>query len=151
MTRHYNPSITERANRILATKSGDFLSDEVISNIQPVIAIAPVAGIIKSGASGTIFTTPADKDFYLTGLSASFSKAAGDTGTSLTLTGFVDGVSVPLIRLAGVTLTVERDSVVADFTYPIKIDRNTAIASGASGTFTASAFCIRGYTEEVTR
>jgi len=146
--KHYNPSISERAARIFATK-GDALSDDVMPNIQPVITLTPVARILKSAGSGTLYTTPSDKDFYLTGFSASFSKAVTDTGTSLTLTCFTEGVSVPLIRLAGVTLTVERDTVAVDLSIPIKVDRGTAIASGASGTFSSTAFCIRGYTEEV--
>jgi len=151
MTKHYNPSIVERANRILATKSGDFLSDEVQGPVA-CIAITPVANILRAAAgSGTIYTTPADKDFYLTGFSLSFVKAASDTGTLVQITCIVDGVTTSIFGFAGLTLTAERDGVAVDLSTPIKVDRNTAISCGLTGTYTAIRSTIRGYTEEVTR
>jgi len=160
VTKHYNPSIVERANRILATKAGDYLSDDVMPNIQPVIPISPIVKIIRNSntsATGSItpYTTPDDKDFYLTAIGLSYSKnATCDVATgNVALNVTIDGVSVAVVSLAMLTLTAEKDSVYVNFNPPIKVDRGTAI----TGTNTYTAGLMRrtcnvvGYTEEVTR
>jgi len=159
MTRHYNPSIVERANRVLASKAGDFLSDEVAGPVA-TIAITPVTRIIKASGSSTtgtmtIFTTPTDKDFYITGLYLSMIKdvtndmATGNVAIALT----IDGVTVNPIGIGVLTLTAQSESVAFPFTTPIKVDRGTAITIGA--TYTAGSMrrfgSVHGYTEEVTR
>lgn len=161
MTKHYNPSIVERANRILASKSGDFLSDEVQGPVA-VIPINPIINIVRAASatttsSGTIFTTPTDKDFYLTGVQFGFVKdaacdAANTTTPAVLIT--IDGVSVTVVRLPTITLTAQNQSVFVSLPTPIKIDRGTTISiqstSYTVGVFNRNAV-IYGYTEEVTR
>jgi len=158
MTRHYNPSIVQHANRILASKGGDFLSDEVMPNIQPVIPISPVANISRGSGmtnalTSALFTTPADKDFYLTSAVLSVSKDVTSTAVAIDFRVVIDGASQTPIRISGITLTPLQATVPLVFNPPIKIDRNTAISINAN---TAVANIrvdgsLTGYTEEVTR
>lgn len=159
--KHYNASISEDALRIFNNKQGDFMPDEVAGPVA-VIPIQRCANIIKAttstGTSGTLWTTPGDKDFYL--LSAEFSivkDAACDiaTGGGPLLQAVVDGVGLPLHRIPVVTLTFQNQSVVVSIPYPgLKIDRNTAIqhSRGATtaGNIVMSSVVI-GYTVETTR
>ncbi len=156
--RHYNPSITERLFRIFRPKAGDQFSDEVSPNLVAVVPITPVCRIIKaagSSATGTmnVWTTPTDKDFYLTGANLSMVKdAANDMATgNVSLAVFVDGVAVNPIGIALLTLTAQNQTVQANFSIPIKLDRGSVISVGA--TYAAGAMrrfvTINGYTEEV--
>jgi len=158
MVKHYNPSITERALRTLNTK-GDNISDEV-GGLVPVIPIVPICRIVRSAnrsttGSSTVFTTPADKDFYLCGatLSAMCDATADNTNYALNVT--VDGVSNSrdILRIEKLAATFALSQTLTQvFDPPIKVDRNTNIT--ASSTFSAGnsrlSACIHGYTEETT-
>jgi len=156
--KHYNPSISQRAQRVFNTK-GEHLSDDVIPTIQPVIQVAPVARIVRNGntsATGSLtpYTTPTDKDFYLTAIGLSYSKnvtcdvATGNVQLNIT----VDGASVAVIALAMQTLTAQDGTAYISFPIPIKVDRGTAITG--TNSYTAGAMrrtgVVVGYTEEVT-
>lgn len=113
-----------------------------------VIPLTPVVNVIKNAtAASTLYTTPTNKDFYLTSASISMAKAVGDTGTVASITVFVDspGSAQNLISLAGITLTAERDSIAVNYNPPIKIDRGTVIAFNTSGTFSSTRAHITGY------
>ena len=158
--KHYNPTITENAFRIFNLK-GEPL-DEVMPYIQPtkelgnVVNIVRGASITASNTSTTLYTTPSDKDFYLTGFNISVAKdAACDVATSShTLRVVMFGANQSLALIPVITLTAERAETSADFPVPIKIDRNTII-SFLSGAHTAGLFnrgvTIRGYTVETTK
>jgi len=158
MTKHYNPSIVERANRILASKAGDYLSDEVAGPVA-VIPLNPVVRIVRAGGSSatgtlTLYTTPSDKDFYLTTAILSMIKdVTCDATGGINLNAVIDGVTKEIIVYGILTLTAQADTIVCNCPVPIKIDRNTAIT--VSGTYTAGTMrrsaTVHGYTEEVTR
>ena len=160
MTQHYNPSIVERSARILNSKAGDYISDEIDPNIKLVIPVEPRIDIVKSQSaavtgSATIFTTPADKDFYLKTLQASIIKnATCDVATSnYNVQAFIDGVQTPLCRLSMLTLTAQDKETFIQFTgRGIRCDRGSTIVIG-SNTYTAGLMnrsaTITGYTEEV--
>jgi len=129
VTKHYNPSIVENANRILASKAGDYLSDEVQGPVA-VIPILPITNIIKTANSSTtgsvtLYTTPTDKDFYLTSLQISLIKdatndnATGTIGFSIT----VDGVVIVPLGLAVLTLTAQNSNAVLPLSISIKVNR----------------------------
>jgi len=159
MTRHYNPTITERLLRTFRPKTGDMFSDELSPNVVAVVPVTPITNIIRTAstnttAGGTIFTTPDDKDFYLTDVMLSASKnAACDVviGTYAALQITVNGLTVQISRITSLTATDQNDTVVLNFTFPIKIDRDTII-SIASSSYTAGLSSrnatIYGYTEE---
>lgn len=155
--KHYNPSITERANRIFNLKNGDGMSEEIEGPVA-VIPIHPSAKIVRqnsgaNNASLTIYTTPADKDFYLTAATLSYIKDATSTAASVALQVTIDGVALNVLFLPGITLTASYDNMALSFDVPIKLDRNTSIVCTASSAVAniRTAATIVGYLEEVTR
>lgn len=154
-------SIVENAQRVLATKAFDALSDEVqgpfavipITSIQKVVKSA---GNTASGASNNVWAaTPSDKDFYLCRAQVNFLKnATCDVADgTLLLQATIDGAIVQLARYSILTLTAQEINSEIVFNPPIKLDRNTAITLN-QGTFTAGKFTrcgtISGFTQETT-
>lgn len=158
--RHYNTSFVEWFNRIFALKVSDQPDGEVLPYITPTVEVLPRVNIVRSSSQGTtgsatIYTTPADKDFYLQSFTASFNKnAACDIATGLiSVDCRIDGVLAELHRFTVITLTAERADITISYPIPIKLDRNTAVR--ITGTFTAGVLqrsvSLTGYTVEVTR
>lgn len=158
--KHNNPSFAEWFSRIFNLKTSDQPSNDVLPYITPVVEIDSPVNFVWSGAPATtgtltIFTTPSEKDTYITEAQLSFSKnAACDIATGhITIQAVLSGVTKDILRTAVLTLTAERDSVTASFDPPIKVDRARNVQ--VTGSFTAGA-CIRtavvmGYTVEVTK
>ena len=126
-------------------------------SIVPVIDINPqharVCDIVKTNASSTtgaitIYTTPSDKDFYLTGYNIVVSSNVTADNTSLQLSITVDKLTVTLADIRKQSVTAGNLSAAQDFSVPIKIDRATAIT--LETTFTVGgavkAGTIMGYT-----
>lgn len=111
----------------------DALPSTVTPSIQPVypvyekVANICVANSNVNSTSQTIYTTPANKDFYVTSLCLSVIKDATATSTDSTITGVVNGATITLARIAGLTLTAMNDSITMSFPVPIKLDRGTAV------------------------
>lgn len=158
MARHYNPSIGDRINRIFRFKAGDAIDNDV-EGLYAVVPVTPVCRIVRSVSSQSTgnmsaYTTPTDKDFYLTAIQASFAKdatcdvASGPGRVSVV----IDGATQYILEFALLTLTAQSDAVVIVFPYPVKIDRTSSIAW--TNTFTAGAMArtltLVGYTEEAT-
>lgn len=154
--RHFNPSISEDASRIFNCK-GEYL-EEIGDEIIPVVVVERYANIVREAegaGTGTVtaYTTPADKDFFLTGFNMNYSTDAACDTTSLSVQVFIEGVSRLLIRRKKITLTAASETVVREFSKPIKIDRNTAITlvcSFAAGNCPRS-LTICGYTVETVK
>ena len=157
MAKHYNSSITERGLRILNSKQGDFLPDEVSGPVA-TIELKPVCRISRSAvatnaANVTIYTTPTDKDFYLTAAQLSVIKDATATSAGSYIQATIDGVAQILIIITGLTLTAQSDAVSQSWPFALKIDRGTPIiVTGTTTTANVKSYgTIQGYTEEVTR
>jgi len=93
-------------------------------------------------ASTSIYTTPTDKDFYLTYLTLSVVKDAANDNTVTTLSASNRGVATRLCSLQFLTTTQATDHLELIFPYPIKLDRGTSISivgSFAAGTMTKVA------------
>jgi len=148
--KHYNPSITERANRIFNLKNGDGMSDEIDGPVA-VIPIVPVVRICRQLAGGGTFTTPSDRDFYLTNAQISIAKVAADSGALASLTVVIDGVTISILRINGVTLTADAQNVLQSWNFPIKLDRGTNITLSLSGAYTTANALLQGFIEEVAR
>ncbi len=155
--KHYNPSITERANRIFNLKNGDGMSEEIDGPVA-TIPINPSCRVLRSASainatSGTIFTTPTDRDFYLVAAMLSMIKDVTSTSADTTLGVPVDGVTQAILRIPGISLTPQNDVIAISFPYPIKVDRNAQIvitnSSNVANIVTRGS--IIGYYEEVTR
>lgn len=157
MGQHYNPSISERYVRIFNPKF-DYNADIIADVIQPVVQINPISNIVRSNSSTTtgsttVYTTPSDKDFYLTSLQYCYMKDAANDATSIGVNTTIQGVLQNLVFIRTITTTASQDVVNISFPYPIKIDRGVAVS--IYGTFTAGnlyrSLVITGYTEEVTK
>ncbi len=155
--KHYNTSITSNVDRIFNLKGESADNDiDLVANI-PII---PRIDILRSAGQSTtgtinIYTTPADKDFYLIGFLASYQKdAAVDTATgNFSLTATIDGASKNLMSFSFLTLTASQQTQSSNLTIPIKIDRGTSITF--TGTFGAGTMrrdvSLYGYTQETTK
>jgi hypothetical protein len=84
----------------------------------------------------TIYTTPADKDFYLTSIYFSLVKdVLCDVATGrAVVTTMIEGATRELIGFGIITLTAQNNSLAISFPYPLKIDRNSAIIQGSTTT-----------------
>ena len=148
-----------------ATGFMGYTADNVISEIeqkfQPSIETNPlvvnISNIVRNltrttTGSGTIYTTPTDKDFYLVSASLSFIKDATcdqATGTSAAVNVVIDGTTVSTVSTSGLTLTAQSGEVSLSSGYPIKVDRGTTITIGG-GAYTVGTLCraatIQGFT-----
>ena len=141
--------------------SYDDVPGRLATAVVPTMEVNPklmrVANVVDGtgeSTSGTItlYTSPEDRDFYLTNAIISFSKdATCDVSTgSLQLKGYMNGVNIRLAELALLTLTAERDSLSVVFPTPLKLDRGSSIsiaATFAAGVMRKSGNII-GYTVE---
>ncbi len=160
MVTHYNNSITENFYRIFNLK-GESAPLDVDNIIYPVIQVESRLNIVKSinkttSGGTTIYTTPLDKDFYLTGIHLSYVKdAACDLATgAIFVSVTIDGVLTSILQLATLITTAQAESEYLNFDKPLKLDRGTTITLG-NNTFAAGA-CPRagsifGYTQETTK
>ena len=110
----------------------------LVANVNPKdlrrINIVRYANAVNSG-SGTIYTTPTDKDFYLCYANLGIIKDATSTSTEESLRIVIDGATQRLMTIPSITLTAQSQNVFISLNNPIKIDRNTAITiNGSSAT-----------------
>ncbi len=156
MSKHNNPSISERARRIFNNQLNEEISNEVLDYITPTIEIKPRVNIGKyssltNSLGGTIYTTPTDKDFYLTFCCLGVIKDVTATSVESYLSAVIDGVRVYILDIPGITLTPQDQTLCVSFPLPIKIDRGTTININSSTNVANTRVfgSILGYTEEV--
>lgn len=135
--------INNSANELLIQQTTDItpaITEEKVRLVYPVnhkfTTIWKASDSSTSGTS-TIYTTPTDKDFFLTSISMSITKNATSDNTGLSLTSTIGGAAVALSKILTETLTASSFVVTREFPYPIKIDRGVAIS--ATSAFTAGA------------
>jgi hypothetical protein len=129
------------------------LSDVVV----PVIDVSPahnrVCEIVRAASavnatSTTIYTTPTDKDFYLTAASISTIKDVTATSLASFIETNIGGAARQILYIIGLTLTVQSGQTSISFPVPIKIDRgvNIIIAHTTNVANVSSRGLIYGYT-----
>jgi len=130
---------------------------QTISNyIQPVMEVNPkllrICNLCKSASASnatgvTIYTTPTGQDFYLVSCQLGVIKDVTSTSTNTNIQVFIDGVSISLLRIPGITLTPQSEVISLAFPYPIKIDRGTAISTNSSSNVANITYVatIQGY------
>lgn len=157
MGKHNNPSIVQAIQRILNPKLGQQIASEVADILQPVIIVGNVVNVlprvaVTTSGSATIFTTPVDKDFYLTGWNMTQTQDVVSDSTSLDLRCILHGESARVIdEIEFQTLTAQSVQSHEELHTPILIDRATAITINNDftvGTARKTAN-IRGFTVEV--
>ena len=153
MVNHNNPNITRRYNNLFNLK-GESADTELYDYIIPVMELGHVCDVVTgvgSGASGNlpIYTTPTNKDFYLTSFSITGMSDVLADNTYIALTCVINGLTQYLFYKAKISLTANDFNQTQSFAIPIKIDRWTVIQ--AVNIFTVgSSFvsaCIQGYTD----
>lgn len=116
--------------------SRDVIPNQIADKVVPVMEVNPKllrrintfgAGTASNATSATVYTTPTDRDFFLTAAVFSMIKDATSTSTLSNLITTIDGASVNLIRIPGFTLTAQSGSISISFPQPIKIDRGVTI------------------------
>jgi len=139
--------------------SFDKIPSQLADKVVPVMEVNPrllrktrILGQarVNNSTAGTIFTSSANYDTYITNVVFSYIKDVTSTATQLQLRVTIDGVVLRLIEVAGITLTVANGSLVVNLDAPLKIDRNTAVTLNSDtnvANFQISASVI-GYTTE---
>jgi len=150
--KHYNPSISEDTVNTFNLK-GEEIS-EINEIISPVVIIQRPVHIVRfasvsTNTSTAIFTTPTDKDFYLTFLDTVYTSDVACDCSVTYVDFYVEGV-IRYLYLPVTTLTALNIQKTINFNPPIKLDRGTAVrlvGSKSVGTF-FRAGTIGGYTVE---
>lgn len=127
---------------------------QLAPNIQLTYGVNPlrIVNIVKSlAAAGTMYTTPLDRDFYLTFASASatISSATSVTpGITIVLAGqaLIKILGVNMAAPAGVTGMCQ--AVSADFSTPILLEKGSTIVVTTLGAADSGFFSIAGYTTD---
>lgn len=157
MVKHYNPSIAERLLRLFKWKGGEQVDSEVSPFIQPTIEIKPRLSIFKTAGNTvttalTVYTTPTDKEFFLTNLFFSYEKNAACDNVEVYVSVQPIGTSATttIADIATLSLTASRDSQSISFETPLQLTKGTIIY--LVGAFTVGAMIktiqIQGYTED---
>ena len=155
MVKHYNPTIVEDANRIFNFKA-DTIPANVVDVILPTVAISRYANIVVNAidavtGSLTVFTTPSDKDFYLTSIHMSEGGTSTNDGTVVFVSAVIGGATRRLIQHCILQIGHFNNSTIT-YNTPVKIDRNTSIIIVSSFTTGSGnkACSLTGYTVETT-
>ncbi len=117
--------------------------NQLASKIVPVLISNPerVATIVKTGFNGTLYTPPANADFYIT--AAWISSNAQSAGR---IEAIVGGVAVRILEVNASGVANLSLTPTISFIPPIKVDRNTSISVVGTGFDTNG--CIIGYLVE---
>lgn len=160
MTQVNNSEVIQELIRSAKLQAGkdripNFLSSGIVPTIELSSKLVKNADIVRdtvaSNSTGaTIYTTPTNMDFYLTGMTLSVIKDVTATSTFSDILIQINGRQVRPLRIDTLTLTVEIREQSIVFTHPIKVDRGFAIQvenTTATGNIKASATII-GFLDE---
>lgn len=158
MVKHYNPTIAEDANRLFNFKQGEVVSTEVAPFIQPTVLVQRKCNIVKlngvtNGTTATVYTTPSDKDFYVTAATLTYMRDATSDTTFIQMRWTIDGVVQTPLNFRILASTASYESISISLPVPVKVDRNTNITVN-SGTATANitySGTVIGYTVDTTK
>jgi hypothetical protein len=137
-----NNEIREVIKRLLKLEMyTDKVPAEIENKIQLVVDVNPLknefCNIVRTNGlinntSATVYSTPTDKDFYLTNATLSYIKDVTSTATYVSMIVTIGGTVVDLLKLPSITLTVGYGQIAQSYYYPIKIDRGTSITVNSS-------------------
>lgn len=104
----------------------------------------------NNAVTGTIYTTPIDKDFFLTSIDLSMIKDVTSTSIYTDVEIKINGQTKTILYINGFTLTVQNISKIISFPIPIKLDRNSTITvNNNTNVANISSYCtITGYTND---
>jgi len=148
-------ALTEKLVKVLGLQTAiEPTALDYIKSIQPTLDLnpVPVVDVVETKtASGTIFTTPTNKDFFLTGFIINVSTDENDNDGFGQITVVMKNGSSRIIGKAFVRAEATPSSSVANLvsnlTVPILLKRGTNI-SAALSSVNALSTTIYGYTVE---
>lgn len=157
MAKNYNPSIVQDTQKIFNLKAGDMLGSDLGSMIVPIVNVQRTINIVRNSnnttSPTTIYTTPTDKEFYLTTvhLSSNQNVTSDNVISWIQVTDDETGVLRRVVQLTRETLTVQSSDVFCQFPLRgIRLKKGSTIDlyhAGTAGT-TRVAGTITGYTVE---
>ena len=153
-----NDEMTKEVSRVL----GHQIENKPLMDTSKVILVAEVnpkmlkyANVVvraNSSSTGTttVYTTPTDREFYLTSICISFSATVANDQVLLYLSGVFGGVAIRLIDINLNTLTVQNQLYNKEYHTPVRLDKGTAILLVKAFTAGAGVYSctICGYTQE---
>jgi hypothetical protein len=114
----------------LPNKLGDMVIP--VMEVNPKLLRRVNVLVATSSKDATIYTTPAGKQFFLTGASVSYTKDAGSDNTLCDVRATTPGgASIAIISIGAITLTAKTSEVTREFNPPIPI---TSISQNNTGT-----------------
>jgi len=126
--------------RDVAAVQEQIVPSELRNDVQPSLDLNPqFTDVLKtveiSGTTtGTAYTTPTDKDFYLTYYHLSMTKDAVSDNTGVLMNATIQGKSSRIAQISTQTTTAGSFQTTMAFAYPLKIDRGTLITCSGSTT-----------------
>lgn len=151
----HSTALKKNASEIFETNAFDPAFNQVMPQLVPTVAIEPKLIYAQATSASTIFTTPTDKDFFLTNMNISIADDATvpATGTYDGVITFTteDGVSHTFkCELALASLSTSPPNAQNSITFPmrgLKLARNSTLVSsfGGGATPTGRFFAIAGY------
>jgi hypothetical protein len=145
-------------------QSVDGIPSELADKVIPVMEVNPkllrVIDVVRNAtatpnSNTTIYTTPTDRDFFLTTAQLAYVKdatcdIASGVGPRISVTMFGETTTRGILESAVITLTADSQIISIAFPRPIKLARGSAITGDRGAAFTVGnlvrSFSITGYT-----
>lgn len=143
MTTIYNSKLLEELNEVAKIQtSRDKTPNQIADKVVPVIDVNPkhariinrvAVGTCTNATSATAFTTDANRDTYLQGVTLAYIKDATSTALSVSIAVFTEEQgSVTIAQIPCLSLTAASGSLSVMLPVPMKLQRNTACSVRAS-------------------
>jgi hypothetical protein len=137
MAQIYNTELTKEliAGGGIQT-SRDNVPNQLADKVVPVMEVNPrmlrtcnivTSNITATTGNVTIFTAPTDRDSYINSAYLSMAKDVTCDGTSISLTAIIQGITVNLLSIRGITLTALNQTLSISYPAPIKIDKGSLV------------------------
>lgn len=132
-----------------STPNGLLPHIQLVAEVNPkLLRRAKVLGSGNGSTAGTLFTTHAVKDTYITGVSFAITSDATSAGKIAYIQGVIDGKTVQIAYCSIPTGVVAGVAVYCSIHPPIKVDRGIAISVQRDGTFAQHGTSVHGYEVE---
>jgi len=157
----YNSDLQKEAKEAFRIQQNiDVIPSKFDEKIIPVCEVNPKLlrriKVVKNTATSnattsTIYTTPVNQDFFISGLMLGVIKDGTSTSIVSTITTTIDGATTILAAIPSITLTAQSEMISISFPFPIKIDRNVTITCTNSTNVAnvVSRAVIYGYVDEI--
>lgn len=156
-TIHNSELLRELRQAVSLQQGKDPTPVKLADTIVPVVEVNPrYARIVTFAKNGnatnatatTIFTSDANVDTFITAVTLGVIKDVTSTSTVSAIEVYINGAAVNLIRIPGITLTVQSEMTTLSLNPPVKIDKNTTVrVTNATNVANIRAeACVMGFT-----